>query len=309
MRKNFHILIIDDDEKALSRIASEVRGTGLSLNRRSLETIVTTLRIEVENTNSGYSFTPQTLSMLAQVAEKSYDLIIMDYSFAADEIQPRQWREGQYAGDAFETNDHLLTIVDLQHTAKSSTKISEKKRKHIENLFLSQCEVVLRSFQHDRPVDHLGPYETRYNNTKGVFVRATVLRLDSFAMIYGSDADLRKEFYIDMPLGRDFYRNIVLQMTLMHVQASLGRRMAKLNRKILIPRVTGVLAFITSIIWGIAAVLASFGPGIVTAISSNELGNAAKLLSVVLVVTVVATWILTVTLDRGIRSAFDWSEE
>ncbi|MGV9950195.1 hypothetical protein [Rhodococcus aetherivorans] len=309
MRKNFRVLVIDDDEKALSRIASEVRGISLSRKGRSLETAVSTLRVKVEPTSSGYSFSSETLFSLAQVAEKSHDLVILDYSFAADEIQPRQWREGNHTGSRLETNDHLLTIVDLQHAALTSTELSIKQRKQIERFFASPCEVVLRSFQHDRPVDHLGPYEARYNNTAGVFARAEVLRLDSFAMIYGSDADLRKEFYIDMARGRDFYRNIVLQMTLLHVQASLGRRMSDLNHKVLIPRVTGVLALITSAIWGIAAVLASFGPGIVTAISDDEWGDAAKLLFVVLVVTVVATWILTVTLDRGVRAAFDRSED
>lgn len=309
IRNQFKVLIIDDDQRTLQKVATEVKGTSLCMDRRTLETHVDTLQVEVESAgDSTYRFAHSTLNSLADISAHRYDLIIMDYSFAAVDVQPRQWREGEHAATPFETNDHLLTIVDLQRSVASSTSLSESKREHISKFFRSECEIVLRSFQHDRPVDYLGPYETRFNNTKGVFTRANVLRLDSFAMIYGAESDLRRQFYTEMELGRDFYRNIVLQMTLMHVHASLARKMAQLNKRILIPRATAVLALITSAIWAVAAVLASFVPGIVGEIVNGQWGNALKLLGVTVLVTILATWILTLILDRGISAVFEWSK-
>lgn len=299
-------LIIDDDRLALDRIASEVRGEFVVLDGRRVEPTVSTLLVEVEMVQDLYQFTADTLMRLADSASQRWDLVVMDYSFASADIQPRQW--GEDGGLRLDTNDHLLTIVDLRKQAESAPILGAAERGRITGFFERPCDLVLRSFQHDRVMDKLGSYESRFNHTQGTFPKAMILRLDSFAMIYGSDPDLRSEFYLSSKRGREFYRNIVTQMTILHVRAALTRRLAKSNRRIAVPRSTAILALITSVIAAVSAILAAMIPDVVAAITRDDFGLAVRLLVVTVIATVVCTWLLTLVLDRSIRELFDWSQ-
>lgn len=297
------VLIVDDDQQALERAASELRGESLVLEGRKMEVVVQTLQVDVEPTDDGYRFTEGTLNHLLEAADGRWDLILLDYSFASRTIQPHQWGEGT-SKKRMESNDHLLTVVDLQRQAVSAPNLRAADKRRLERFFASGCDLVLRSFQHDRPVDKLGPYESRFNNTQGVFPNARLQRLDSFSMIYGSDADLRRAFYLEIDRGREFYRNIVNTMTILHVRAAIARKLARANRRVAIPRSAAVLALLTSAVWALSAVLAAMVPDLVTALSEAEWGIAVRLGIFMLVATVAGTYALTLLVDRGIRSAF-----
>lgn len=112
-------LIIDDDQAALERINSEVRGESLEQEGRRVEMDAHTLLVEVESRGRDYHFTPTTLARLREAANEKWDLILLDYSFAAKDIQPHQWGENRNA-DRLKTNDHLVTVVNLRTEALAS---------------------------------------------------------------------------------------------------------------------------------------------------------------------------------------------
>jgi O-antigen/teichoic acid export membrane protein len=97
-------------------------------------------------------------------------------------------------------------------------------------------------------------------------------------------------------------------MTFLYVQAALARKIANLNRKLLLPRSTLVLASLTSAVAAVAALVASFVPAIADGLRSGQYVDAVVLLGMVLVVTIISTVSMTILSERLIAALIDWGD-
>ncbi|MEU2909199.1 hypothetical protein ACFYM3_15990 [Streptomyces massasporeus] len=307
---SFRTLIIDDDEVVLRRLAETLRGQSVEVDGRRVEPVIETLKVVVDDTPDGYKFSAETLQDFIDVCRRRYDFIIVDYTYASKSMQPKQWREGVDAKTNLEANDHLLTLVDLNSALKQyDLQSGGKNRARIDSFFAQPSQLLLRSFQHDRKKDKLGPYEQRLDNTKGIFTRCTFHRMDSFQMIYDSDSELRRQFYHVPPNGRQFYRNLVAQLTVLHYRSAMHRFLAVRAGKLLLAKSSFRLSLVTVMVAAVGTFLASLGIPLLQSIRHREFLNVAVFVSVAVIVALVVTFLVTLFVERYVTSRISITED
>jgi hypothetical protein len=297
---DFRTLVIDDDESVLSRIVDALRGQTVEVGSRRAQPTVDTLKIEVEEHAGGYRFTPQTLRDFVEIARNRYDFIIVDYTYASKLMQPKQWREGAAAKTNLDSNDHLLTLVDLRAALEKYE--NGRYAGKVGNFFEQSSQLLLRSFQHDRKRDILGPYQNRLDNTKGIFPNSTYYQIDSFQMIYNSDGDLRRQFYTNPPNGREFYRNLVMQFTILHYNAAMYRFLAERAGKLMVAKNTFRLWLLVTFVAAGGAFIAALAGPVADAVKQRDLVSVGMLTSVGIIATLVVTFVVTFVAERFTRS-------
>lgn len=302
----FRTLIIDDDEVMLRRLSDSLRGQAVEVGGRRVQPLVDTLKIAVEQGASRYLFSEETLRDFVEVARNRYDFIVVDYTYAAEAMQPMQWREGSGARSKLDSNSHQLTLVDL----KEALELYESGRHsaRLRSFFGQRSQLLLRSLQHDRKKDVAVPYHQRLDNTKGVFVNCTYHQLDSFQMIYNSDGELRRQFYHNPPNGREFYRNLVVQMTILHCNSAMLRLLAAQAGKLMIVRNSLRLWLLVTFVAGGGAFISSLAQPIGDAVKQRDVLGVTILALVAIVTTLVVTVLVTYLAERFVKANVGMSD-
>ncbi|RLP88293.1 hypothetical protein EAD89_17085 [Micromonospora sp. BL4] len=297
---DFRTLVIDDDEAVLRRLSDALRGQTVQVGQRRVQPIVDTLKVVVEERDGGYHFSEQTLRDVVEIARNRYEFIVVDYTYASKLMQPKQWREGAAAKVNLDSNDHLLTLVDLRDALEKYA--DGRYASKIQGFFEQASQLLLRSFQHDRKKDVLGPYQHRLDNTKGVFPNSTYYQIDSFQMIYNSDGDLRRQFYTAPPNGREFYRNLVMQFTLLHYNSAMYRFLAERAGKLMIAKNSFRLWLLVTFVAAGGAFISALADPIADAVKQRDIVNAGVLTMVGIIATLAVTFIVTLVAERYTRS-------
>lgn len=259
----FRVLVIDDDAAMVNKLAAEIGGLRVELGSRSLLPRIDRLLVEVVvDADGSRRFSETTIHTLIALSSVKYDYVILDYSYAPKDKQLDQWNESK--GRIFKkgSNAHLLTISDLRLQAEDfSIRLGREQRERVAAFFDHPQQVMLRSFQHDRTHDILGSFEQRESVTRMLFPGLKRLdRLNSFGMIYGSDAGLREELYHASRRGRELYRNIATQLTGRFVETAMISSLAEKASKALLPRTAASVSILVVMV----SALASFVQALVT---------------------------------------------
>jgi hypothetical protein len=299
----YRVLIIDDDDDMLRELSKRVSGVSVELRKRRIEIHADTLRVEVTGTRDSSTFSDTTFARFLELARTRYDYVIADYSFANPEMQAAQWNEGARTPAKLDSNHHLLTLVDLRdYVVAQSRKRSEVDAKLAEAFFRRRIRLLLRSFQHDRTFDKLGPYEARIEAARGVFTGVTQLdRLDGFSQIYGSDPALREELYHGSTNGRRLYRNVVIALSLQAAQTAVLRSLA--SRATMPPQIRSAnrIALLVGAVAALATVVQLVaGPMIDAATQQSWLAFTALAL-VTIVTAYVGSFLIALLVESGVR--------
>jgi hypothetical protein len=136
----------------------------------------------------------------------------------------------------------------------------------------------MRSFQHDRINDTVGPYSERAEAIRGVFPHCTDLdELDGFSLIYGSEPELREKFYQGATDGRRRYRFAASSLTVRFYRAALEHHLAvRANRLILNRGGLSVGAFVVVLATLSGLVQALVGP-LLSEVGANHWAAVAVL--------------------------------
>lgn len=296
---NFRTLVIDDDESVLRRLSDTLRGQTVQVGHRKVRPVVDTLRVIVEESKDGYRFSEQTLRDFVEISRNRYEFIIVDYTYASKAMQPKQWREGSGAKANLDANDHLLTLVDLKDAL--SQYDSGRHTPKVKAFLNQSSQLLLRSFQHDRKRDKLGTYQQRLDNTRGVFTSCEYYQLDSFQMIYNSEAELRRQFYSNPSNGREFYRNLVVQLTVLHYKSAMHRFLAERAGKLVIAKNSFLLWLLVAYVAAGGAFISALVGPIANAIKQRDVLSVATLSLVGIITTLFVTFLVTFVAERFVR--------
>lgn len=272
-------LIIDDDAVMLGRLQERLRGMQAAAGRRVVKAEIDSLLVSVEPRGSGYAFTEQTLQALIDKCSNKYDYVILDYAYASPQRQIVQWNEGQDKPRKHASNDHLLTVVQLKaQLAEYDSARGGFNQTKIDRFFNRPARLMLRSFQHNRKNDVLGPYSSRVEATRGVFPRSTAIdELDGFSLIYGSEPELREAFYHNAKDGRRLYRYAATSIMVRFYQAALEHDLAtKANRLVLSRGAFSISAFVV-LVAALSTVVQSLVGPLVAEVSAGRWISAAVL--------------------------------
>jgi hypothetical protein len=297
---SFRTLVIDDDESVLRRLSDSLRGQAVQVGSRRAGPVVDTLKVVVDEAEDGYRFSEHTLRNFLEISRNRYDFIVVDYTYASKTMQPKQWREGSGAKTDLDSNDHLLTLVDLKEALERHD--SGRHTAEIRKFFGQSSQLLLRSFQHDRKKDILGPYQQRLDNTKGVFTHCEYYQIDSFQMIYNSDGELRRQFYDNPPNGREFYRNLVTQLTILHYNTAMYRFLAERAGKLMIAKNSILLWLLLAYVAAGGAFVSALAGPIADAVEQRDALSIATLSLVGIITTLVTTFLVTFVAERYVRS-------
>lgn len=272
-------LIIDDDATMLGRLQERLRGMHATTGRRTVKPEIDSLLVSVEFKDNRFDFTEQTLQSLLDKCSKRYDYMILDYAYASPERQVAQWNEGRGKPKKHASNDHLLTVTQLkdQLVAYDATR-GGSNRKRIERFFNQPARIMLRSFQHNRQNDILGPYSSRVEATKGVFPHNSgVDELDGFSLIYGSEPELRETFYHQANDGRRLYRYAATALMVRFYQVALEHHLAtKTNRLVLSRGAFSISAFVV-LVAALSSVVQSLVGPLVAEVAAGQWVSAIAL--------------------------------
>ena len=307
-RIQFRTLIVDDDESMLKRLDQTLRGQVVRVDDREVEPLITSVRIGVVQKGGQYAFSQATLRELLEAARHRYDFIVIDYAYSSDDMQPKQWREGTGAQEHLMSGTHQLSLVDLKNALISFESSSRSNRKRVEAFFALESSVLLRSLQHESQQDSFGTYDTRYHNTQGVFPRCTIERLDSFQMIFNSDPELRRQFYVEPSNGREFYRHIVAQLTLANYRSAIFKLMTKKSGRLLVYRKSAGMSLLIVATTATGAFLQFLVNPLISAVRAHEYAAAVAFSSIGLVATMAATIAITYAVERFFSAAVDTVE-
>ncbi|MBF4633437.1 hypothetical protein ITJ38_03365 [Agreia pratensis] len=277
----FRTLIVDDDAKMLAMLHSQLRGQRAVSRAREVLPVVEPLLVEVywNESEKRYKFKDETLQQFILLCKQHFDYLIVDYAFADKSNQAAQWNEipGTSPGKG-ESNEHLLTLSELRDAMVAyDGERGGQQKKRIEKFFSRKVRILLRSFQHDRDKDKLGPFKDRKNATRGVFTSTTEIdSIDSFQMIYGSDSNLRENMYHGASRGRELYRNVVLQLTIQFYRTAMNNFLAHQAGRLLVIKNSRLIAILVAVVTGFAAFLQVF---VSEGVASASVGDWSKALA------------------------------
>lgn len=299
----FRILVLDDDAAMLRALSERVSGISVSIRKRRVDARADTFQVSVVGAAGTPNFADATTTRFLEIARIHYDFVVADYSFASSEMQSKQWNEGADAPTKRESNEHLLTLVDLRdHLVAECRKRGDAEGRLAEAFFARRTPVLVRSFQHDRALDKLGSYEARVDATKGVFSKASRIdRLDGFSLVYGSDPELREELYHGSRNGRRLYRNVVAAMTLQITEAAILRDLARRATVPPIVRSANRIALLVGAVAALATVVQLVTGPMIDAAVAQAWPTFAALALVTLVTAYVGSLLLALLVERGVR--------
>ncbi len=301
-QRAFRVLVLDDDAAMLQTLSERISGISVSIRKRRISVLADTFQISVSGQAAAPEFSEATAARFLDIVKNRYDFVVADYSFAAPEMQSRQWNEGTESPKKGDSNEHLLTLVDLRdHLVTECRKKGHAEGRLAESFFTRATPVLLRSFQHDRALDKLGSYESRVDATKGVFPKAQIDRLDGFSLVYGSDAELREELYHGSSNGRRLYRNVVAGITIQIVTAAILRDVASRRGVSPLVRSANQIALLVGAVAALATVIQLLVGPMVDAAVAQAWPTFASLALVTIVTTYVGSLLIALLVERGVR--------
>jgi hypothetical protein len=242
----FRVLVIDEDSDLLETMTARLSGHSVKVGNRRAVASLTSFLVEVEDdgTQKG-RFTDGTIATFNSIASKKFDLIVIDYAYAAPGRQAKAWNEDGAPLVKERSNAHLLRLSDLRDAFIGRAA----SRREAERFFTSRTPVVLRSLQHDRQFETLGPFSDRLSATRAIFPLAQRLYpVNGFELIYGGEKDLRDRLYHKVEGGRSMYRHTITNFTRLVLETAMLERLAKQANQIVVFRGSAALAILLVLI-------------------------------------------------------------
>jgi hypothetical protein len=242
----FRVLLVDEDADLLDLLTSKLDGYEVRVGNRKAVSRVTRLLVEVEPDGSPKGrFTDSTVGTFDGIADKRFDLIVLDYAYAAKDRQAQLWNEDGQPLLKEQSNADLLRLSELRKALIARAA----SRRAAERFFSTSSPIALRSFQHDRQFETLGTFHDRLEATKAVFPNTSrIYPLNGFELIYGEDKGLRDRLYHDVAGGRSMYRHTIGNFTKSVLESAMLTRLATQANRVVVLRGTAAVAILLMLI-------------------------------------------------------------
>lgn len=221
MKRTFRVLLIDDAEQVLERVAREiprdvvVEGTALTIRIE-----VEPLHVELEKSAAGeYSISMSTIQALAKICHAPFDFIFADFAFVADRERNTSLRNTLLSeGKQVETSDIAGWVLALRDIKKRFDHETSEGTKATEDLATNDMISIHDNFLHHKGrvqvyTNSPPPFSNyfdgyalteRENEIKSVFPGATVGPLIRLHVEFGISAEIDQALKGTRP-EQDFY--------------------------------------------------------------------------------------------------------
>lgn len=302
----FRVLVVDDDKRLLTELRARLGGMRESVRGREISPTIDTLAVEVEEVDGNYRFRESTLADLVAISSRRYDYILLDYSYASGSKQTIQWNESGGPRQNGAGNAHLLTVADLaDQTRQFASSRGNRAVDGVEGFFTQPTRILLRSFQHDRVNDSLGTFENRLQITQGIFPECHIDALNSFAMIYNSDPDLREIMYHGQSRGREFYRVVALTLQTQMFRAAMLDKLATHAGRLVILRGTWSIALLVTFVSILSVTMQVLIGPLIDALNARNWTSVGVLAFITIAGVLAGASAVAYMLERGLRRTVD----
>lgn len=174
--KKFRVLVIDDNEEALSRIPKKVYIQQRNFERRNYLIELHLVHVEVVPSDaSKYIISNSTIRKLASVCSKPFNLILSDFGYAQKEVTDKLRIEANNGKriSKEDLKDKVLTTADLaievKRICKNESINSIEKKELTENFINSNAKFYLYTYSSKEFYEALGEVSERATVTQSQF--------------------------------------------------------------------------------------------------------------------------------------------